>query len=202
MGARAFSQSGLGAGRSGAISIWISSGAVAMGCFYCTSRLGTERFSLFALRYSPDWFSLSVGEDLPSSAPQNGFVFWLGKANANSEKRRASQRVQIRHQPLELLRRQLLLEAWHLGAAEQDDVGYAIVVRRHAIFHVRPLEQPSQAGAAQVALAVGVVAFSAARIVNPAPVGLLRVEPKFCVRLARLGVAGGKDRDRDENDGR
>jgi len=46
-----------------------------------------KRFSLFALRYSPDWFSLSVGEDPLSSAPQNGFVF--SSARANGEERTA-----------------------------------------------------------------------------------------------------------------
>jgi hypothetical protein len=40
----------LGAGWRGPISIWMSSGAVAMGCNYCIE----NRSSLFALRLSPE----------------------------------------------------------------------------------------------------------------------------------------------------
>src|SRR5271166_1245239 len=48
MGARAFSQSGLGAGWRGAISIWMSSGAVAMVQVYCSA--SKSHNSPFAVR--------------------------------------------------------------------------------------------------------------------------------------------------------
>ena len=98
--------------------------------------------------------------------------------------------MQVCHQRFELLWRQLLLEARHFGAAKQDDVGDTIIVGGYAVFHQRMLEQAGKARAAEVALAVGIVTFGAAGIVNPPPGGLLRIEPEFCVRLARFGAAG------------
>ena len=117
-------------------------------------------------------------------------INWIESRIAKSEQRKALQSVQVRHQRLELLWRQLLLEARHFGAAKQDDIGDAIIVRRDAVFHERMLEQAGKARAAEVALAVGIVTFGAAGIVNPPPGGLLWIEPEFCVRLARLGAAG------------
>src|ERR1022692_2956131 len=51
--------------------------------------------------------------------------------------------MQIRHQVVQLLLSQLLLEGRHLGAAQQDDVGDPVVVGGNAIFHEWLLEQPA-----------------------------------------------------------
>src|SRR5208337_2095170 len=101
--------------------------------------------------------------------------------------------MQIRHQRLHLLRRQFLLEAGHLGAANQDDVGHALVVCRHAVLHVWALEQAGEAGAAKVARAVCVVTFGATCVVNPPTEGLLWIEPEFGIRFARLSITSGEE---------
>ena len=56
---------------------------------------------------------------------------------ANGEERLLSQRMQIRHQIVELLLRKLLLETRHLRSPQQDDVRDAVVVCRHAVLHER-----------------------------------------------------------------
>src|SRR5664280_351779 len=122
---------------------------------------------------------------------------------AKSEERTAnsgfSQRMQVGHQIVQLLPRQLLLEGWHFGAAHDDDVCDPIVVGGNSIFHEWLLEQPVQAGRAQVMFTVGVMTFGATRIVNPPALRLLWSQSEFGVALARLGIAGQKDRNHDQN---
>ena len=121
----------------------------------------------------------------------------------NSEKRTAnrgfSQRMQVDHQIVQLLPRQLLLEGWHLGAAQEDDVRNPIVVGGNAIFHEWLFEQPIQAGCAQVMCAVGVMTFGTTRIVNPPALCLLWSQSELGIALARFGIAGQKDRNHDQN---
>ena len=97
--------------------------------------------------------------------------------------------MQIRHQVVQLLLRQLLLKGGHLGAAHENDVGNSVVVGGDSTLHERLFEQPIQAWPAQAMCAVGVMTFGAARIVNPPALRLLRSQPQFGVGLARLGIA-------------
>src|SRR5271167_955572 len=134
MGARAFSHSGLGAGLRGATSIWISSGADAMGRIYSTMPAGM-----------------------------------IGRKDAPG----GSERVQVRHQVGQLLLRDLLLKAGHLGTAEHDNFRHAVVIYRNAAGHVFLLIQPMHTGTAQIAGTVGVMTFGAAGVVHPPSHGLL-----------------------------
>ena len=107
--------------------------------------------------------------------------------------------MQIRHQIVQLLLGQLLLEGRHLGTAQQDDVGNPIVVGGNAVLHEWLFEQTVQAGSAQVMSAVGVVTLGATRVVNPPALRLLRSQPELGVALAGLGIAGQEDRGHDQN---
>src|SRR5208283_4743795 len=124
MGARAFSHSGLGAGLRGAMSIWMSSGALAMRRIYCT----------------------------------------MPRSECESHPR--LQRVQVRYQVGDVVHREFVLESRHLGAPHLDDVDHPLVIRRNAARHVLLLEQPVHAGAAQIALTVGVMTFGATHVVH------------------------------------
>ena len=97
--------------------------------------------------------------------------------------------MQIRHQIVELLLGKFLLKGRHFGAADLDDVGHAIVIRRHSIRHELFFEQPVQAGPAQIMRTVSEVAFGTTRVVDATSRRLLRVESKLSISLARFGVA-------------
>ena len=93
---------------------------------------------------------------------------------------------------------QLLLEAWHFGAAKQDDLLYTVVVNRDAAGHELFLIQTMETWPAQVPRAIRVMAFGAARIVNAASGSLLRRQSKLGVSLAWLGIAAKAGRN-DQN---
>jgi len=111
--------------------------------------------------------------------------------------------VQVGEQVIQLLLGYLLLKCWHFGTPEQDDVSYALVIRRHSVAHELLLEQPIEARPAQVALAIGEMTLRAPGVVNAATVRLLRSQPQFRVSFARLGIAAGQQRDANhsQNDG-
>ena len=108
--------------------------------------------------------------------------------------------MQIRHQLIDLLLRELVLEAGHLGTAEQDDIQHTIIVGRNAAGHELFLEKPVQAGSAQVAGGVRIVALGAARVIDPAARRLLGIKSELGVGFARLNVTGAKGKDKDKTE--
>ncbi len=97
--------------------------------------------------------------------------------------------MQVGHQIVELLLRELLLERRHLRAAKQDDVCHPLVICRYTTCHELLLEQPVQAGTSQIARAVSVMALGAARVIHTATQRLLRIQSEFSIGLAWLRVA-------------
>jgi len=115
-------------------------------------------------------------------------------------KRNPSERMQVRHQIIELLLGKLILKSGHLGPAQYDDVGDALVIGRHSVLHEGLLEQSIQTRATQVAFAVGIMAIGAARVIHASAAGLLRVQSQLGIGLANFGVASAEDRDRNERE--
>ncbi len=160
----------------------VGDGCNSVGCAASTSTPGMRRTSSTdgSSRKSSDFAALFI--DLPGLSHENCAAYRLRGAKACADTRAdpeypAAQRLAI---------------AGHFFAAETDDIGDALVVggqpTERKIF---VLENSLQPGAFFAAGGIGLVAAVAARVVDFAASGLLRVEAKFRVGLATFDVASG-----------
>jgi uncharacterized protein YeaO (DUF488 family) len=106
--------------------------------------------------------------------------------------------VQVSHQVVKLLLRELVLERRHLGTPDQDNIGNTGVVGGNAVLHVGMLEQAAQARCFEVMLAVGVVTLSATSIIDTPTLRLLRRQAQFSVGLAGFGITGAPEKNYDQ----
>ena len=110
------------------------------------------------------------------------------------------QRMQIRQQILDVLGIQLLAVSRHFIAAQADDVGYALVIRRQpAQGKIFVLEDSLETRAFLAARRVRLMAPGAIVVVESSAFGLLRVEAEFSVGLAPLDIAAGEREKREDH---
>src|SRR5689334_18392249 len=108
--------------------------------------------------------------------------------------------MQICKQVLQLLRAQFLAVSGHLVTAEPDDIRHSVVVRRQSAQRKKlSLKYPFEAGTLLAARGVWLMAARALGIIDFSASGLLRVQPKFRIRLSPLDLACGS---RDESNDR
>lgn len=100
------------------------------------------------------------------------------------------QRMQIRQQIIDLLRRELLAVGWHFVAAVQNQVPRALIVGRHpADTEIIPAKDSLQAWPLPLAGRIRLVAAVAILIVDVPAQCLLRIESKLGIAFAPLSGA-------------
>jgi hypothetical protein len=101
-----------------------------------------------------------------------------------------SQSVQIRQQIIDLLLIEDLGVAWHLVAAEANDVGDAIVISRHSAHRqILPLENALHTGPLPSPGRIWRVTPVTIIVINATPLGLLWIESELRIALTALDIA-------------
>ena len=112
-------------------------------------------------------------------------------------------RVQVSQQLLNILLVKRLAIPRHLFATEPNNVDHPFVIGGEPAYRkIRLLENALQAGTFFSARGVRFVAAITMRIVNLAPRGLLRIEPKFPVRLAAFDITCAESHEREKSKAR
>jgi hypothetical protein len=117
-----------------------------------------------------------------------------------SAKGQELQRMQIRHQVIELLLTERAAETGHHVAAANDRLFHKLVIRNQAAGQVRFLEQPFQAGPLGCFGTVRAVANGAVKFVQATSLCLLRSQTQFSISL-QLWILSAPAQQRRENHG-